>query len=166
MNVTDALASVRAASERVESAAAEVADAKQDLHRATLRALLDAETDRDAMAALVSHLYWEVPEVQVKTLEVGVGSKARLKELAGPGPVRGTCKGCGCELRATSRTNLAARYPATRCTACEWRRQEEREAAMWGNAPQPTPEAPPDWYPGEADPWADPDWLDEASPPV
>lgn len=152
MDIDEAITQVRNAAAGVDEALAAVTAAKHALNRAALAAFLAADGDEEHERALVRRLYWDVPEVAVKTLEAVVGSAARVRELAGPGPRLGSCEDCGTVLHATSRTQLAA--GASRCEPCDKRRLESPPpppAMDWprahanGCCPDPLPDPPPEW---------------------
>jgi hypothetical protein len=133
---------IRAAARRVETSVAAVAEAKEALQRQALRALVNLDGDEQERE-LVRTLYWQVLELPVKTLEVAVGSRARMRELAGPGPVLGTCDECGVEVQASSRTQLAAGSP--RCKPCEAKPRQPlwSPSQLDGEADVPLPDEPP-----------------------
>jgi hypothetical protein len=116
---------------------------------------------------VVRQLYWDVPELPVKTLEAAVGSPKRVRELAGPGPLLGDCSDCGVEVRATSRTQLAD--GTSTCKPCTRERQEAERArrqAAWARAGEP---GPLDWQDElgwcEEPGWYDDDFDDEGPDP-
>lgn len=142
MDIDDAIRTVRAAATALEEAHEQVAAAQQTLQRDALRAVIDADGDEE-VRELVRRLYWEMPDLPVKTLEAVIGPARRVRELAAPGPALGPCADCGTELHATSRTNLAQGqdtcHPCTRerkrvelerdrqRAQEQWRAQQERE---------------------------------------
>ena len=145
MDVQLAVSAVRAATARVEEALEGVAVAKQALQHAALKALVEVDGDATRERELIRLLYWDVPLLPVKTIEAAVGTAARVRELAGPGPVLATCEGCGAELRATSRTQLAAGL--AQCRPCERRRQEAAIAQLGDPWPgPPEDDIPAQWY--------------------
>lgn len=156
MDIDEAITQVRNAAAGVDEALAAVTAAKHALNRAALAALVAVDGDEEQERALVRRLYWDVPELAVKSLEAVVGTAARVRELAGPGPRLGSCEDCGTELHATSRTQLAA--GVTCCEPCQQqRRQPPPPPAMeWPSAHRNgcCPDPPPAWY----------DELDDAPP--
>jgi hypothetical protein len=162
MDIEEAIAKVRAAAGCVDDALEAVADAKQDLQRAAIVALLEVEGGEDAERELVRRLYWEVRELPVKTLEAVVGPAGRVRELAGPGPALAPCPDCQVERLAASRTELAS--PPHRCKSCEqrWREQpyerwERPTIGAWGDEgdwPDDLPSEPPEWDDAVEDPEA------------
>lgn len=159
MDIDEAVDTVRSAAARVERALADVEAAKQTLQREALKALVGFDGDDGGEQVLISRLYWDVPELPVKTLEAAVGTLARVRQLAGPGPVVGRCDDCDLELRATSRTQLTS--GATTCKPCEKKRREAADAERWRPWRDDVPDGPvpPDWYDGLDTPdfgWAPP----------
>lgn len=146
MDIDQAVEKVRSAAARVEHALADVEAAKQTLQREALKALVSLEGDKGREQALISRLYWDVRELPVKTLEAAAGTPARVRQLAGPGPVVGRCEDCDIEMRATSRTQLAG--GATVCKPCEKKRRDAAEAARWRpwHGEVPDGPVPADWY--------------------
>jgi 3'-phosphoadenosine 5'-phosphosulfate (PAPS) 3'-phosphatase len=150
MDITTAVAQVRQAAADVEQAVEAVDRAREALQRAALRALVDAGDDA-AMRELLHQLYWNVPELPVKTLEAVVGGGARVRQLAGPGPVIGACTDCDTAIHASSRTHMTTR--PTCCTSCKSARERARRAqAMrsinggpWDDDGSPGP-VPAEWY--------------------
>lgn len=67
--------------------------------------------------AVIRHAYWWLPGVPTATLRRVVGSDARLRRMAGRGPVIGACRECGRVMRARGRDVLDAEVPA-RCAEC------------------------------------------------
>lgn len=162
MGIEQTIAGVRAAATRVDEALEGVAAAKQALWHEALKALVRRDGDgweRD----LVRRLYWDVPQLPVKTLEAAVGTAARVRELAGPGPVLGTCDDCDTELRATSRTQLAS--GSTCCTSCEQKRRKASRSPQAGDwdTDIPGPEIPPEWYEEPGDGAAPPQSYDQVA---
>lgn len=147
MDTAQALTNVRAAADRLEAALAAVTTAQQDLQREALLALLAADGDHERQRAVVRALYWDVPALPVKTLEAAIGTARQVRELAAPGPLVGTCEGCGAEILATSRTQAA--QGADRCGPCETERrrlERQRQQEQWrreAEAP-PRPDGPDD----------------------
>lgn len=90
MDMDRAVSEMRHAEEDVKRAFAAVEDAKQTLQRAAVRLLLDRSDDEDAIRELIRRLYWEVPQVPVKALEVAVGTKDASSRAGArdPGVVR------------------------------------------------------------------------------
>jgi hypothetical protein len=146
MNVEQATHRVRAAAARVDEALEAVAAAKQALHREALKALVAVDGD-EVQRDLVHRLYWDVPELPVKTLAAVIGSAARVRQLATPGPLLGACDVCGAEVRATSRSHLDRRF--ARCKPCEPKPRYD-----WGAS------AGDDWYPDAADREEPPEWWE------
>lgn len=82
-------APIHAAAQRVAHARAAL-DAAQKALASEVFATL-AHLDGDAERELVSYLYWHVPSLATTFLTAAVGgSQARMRQLAGRGPVRGT----------------------------------------------------------------------------
>lgn len=132
MDTPQALTNVRAAVDRLDEALAAVTTAQQDLQREALLALLAADGDHERQRAVVRALYWDVPALPVKTIEAAIGTARQVRELAAPGPLVGTCEGCGAEILATSRTQAA--QGADRCGPCESehrRLERQRQEAQW-----------------------------------
>lgn len=146
MDTVQALTNVRAAADRLDEALAAVTTAQQDLQREALLALLAAEDDHERQRTVVRALYWDLPALPVKTLEAAIGTARQVRELAAPGPLIGSCEGCGGEILATSRTQAA--QGADRCGPCETERrrlERQRQEEQWRREA----EVPP--IPGEPD---------------
>jgi hypothetical protein len=116
MDIEHALSQVQAAHARVDESQEALAAAKQALQRTALQALLAVDGDDGRQRDLVRRLYWEVPAVPVNAIEVVVGSAARVRKLARPGPLVGACDVCGADVQATTRTQLAKGH--ARCPGC------------------------------------------------
>lgn len=146
MDIEHALTRVRTAAAQIDESLAAVTAARQALQREALRALMAFDGDDERHRDLVRALYWEVPALPAKTLEAVVGgTAAEMRALAAPGPLVGSCDGCGAELRATSRTQLAK--PPDECPNCEKeRRRREREHRQQGWYEDDHPAPPPDWF--------------------
>lgn len=125
MDIDQAITTVRAAVGRLDEATEAVAAAKEALQREALRVLVAAEDEAEARQVL-HRLYWDVPEVPIKTLEAVAGSSTRVYKLVGPGPVVARCEDCAADIRAKSRTHAAR--GVTVCDDClEVRRKAELE---------------------------------------
>jgi hypothetical protein len=164
MDIDQAIDRIHAATAGLAHAQAAVEAAKQTLHREALRALIDADGDEAHQQALAHRLYWDVPELPVRTLEAVLGSGTAVRRIAGPGPVLGACSGCGAELRATSRSERAS--GAARCSPCdaahqaEWARrlaEQHREDVRHSAGLRAWEDDHPGW--GERT-----DWDDEPAP--
>jgi hypothetical protein len=86
MDTEPLIREVRDAADRVAASREAVEEARRALHRAALRALIAVEGDADRERALVRTLYWDVPELPVRTIEVVVGGPAAVRARAGTGP--------------------------------------------------------------------------------
>ncbi len=84
-----------------------------------LRELL-AQLEPLEQRALVRHAYWRMPEVPTGALRQAVDGDGPLRDLAGRGPVVGTCERCDRVLRALSRDDVDREGPG-RCAACRTR---------------------------------------------
>jgi hypothetical protein len=129
-----------------------VEEARLALHRAALRALIGVAGDADRERTLVRSLYWDVPELPVKTIEVVVGGPAEVRARAGPGPLLGRGDMGDVEGHATSRTHLATGTP--RCKPCDRKRKPA------------SPTLPPNPWDEDAFPLEPPEWdeLDDDEP--
>lgn len=72
----------------------------------------------DDVVAVVRHAYWCMPQVPTAALQRVAGGDGPLRAMAGRGPVTGTCRGCGCAVRARTREAVDA-DPPTRCARCQ-----------------------------------------------
>jgi hypothetical protein len=162
MDIEHAVREIQAAAGRVDEALAGVEAARQTLQCEALRALVEVNADEDRLCDLIRRLYWDVPGLPVKTLEAAVGPPARVRELAGPGPMVGACEDCGVELHASSRTQLATGL--TCCKPCEkQRRAAERAAELAADAERraAASRSRAEWYDDEGEDSAWPaEWHD------
>ena len=67
--------------------------------------------------ALVRHAYWRMPEVPTEALWHALEGEERLRDLAGRGPVTGSCERCHRVVRARSRADVDGDTSGP-CTAC------------------------------------------------
>lgn len=142
---------VRALLDRERVLRAELASIRPRLEQAVLERALALRGDEAGTAALVRHLYWDVPEVAVTVIRVACGIDGKVTDVAGPGPSVGACADCARDLLATSRSDLAQRRRTReplRCESCQqvaverWYAEQDEE---WEPPDDPLP-----WY----DPWS------------
>ena len=143
MNVDEAFASIAQAHAAFRDAQLQIEITKSALHTTAVTAL--AAVEPDDQGALVHRLYWEMLEIPVKTLQAVVGTNAKVRELAGAGPVVGRCQDCEEELRASTRNEVNS--SPQRCKRCEMRRHDHRfgRLDLGYDSDVPPPDYPPEW---------------------
>jgi hypothetical protein len=67
-----------------------------------------------ARRAVVRHVYWRMPWVSSTALALALGGHDVVRDLAGRGPVVGSCAGCGHVRRARQRDD-----PPAGCAHCD-----------------------------------------------